>query len=86
MEVETKIMSMLDIFIILGLILSPIVSILTIIASFMKIKWKALFPKFRLKAKLKKYIKDMLTIQETQTTHGWKPLAVIFISGRKRHK
>ena len=31
--------------------------ILTIITSFMKIKWKALFPRFRLKAKLKKYIK-----------------------------
>ena len=48
MEVETKIMSMLDIFTILGIILTPIVAILAIIASFMKIKWEVLFPRFRL--------------------------------------
>ena len=82
MEVETKIMSMLDIFTILGLILSSIVAILTIIASFTKIKWKALFPRFRLKAKLKKYIK--IRSNEEEEKKKAKEIVSLLFKARKR--
>ena len=82
MEVETKIMSMLDIFTILGLILSSIVAILTIIASFTKIKWKALFPRFRLKAKLKKYVK--IRSNEEEEKKKAKEIVSLLFKARKR--
>ena len=54
MEVETKIMSMLDIIIIISSIITTIGAVLGIIAFFMK---KVLCPRFRLRAKLKRYKK-----------------------------
>ena len=80
MEVETKIMSMLDIISIIGLILAPIVSVLTIIAFFMKIKWKVLFPRFRLKAKLKKYKNISLSDEKEKA----KEIVSLLLKARKR--
>jgi len=82
MEVETKIMSMLDIFTILGIILTPIVAILAIIASFMKIKWKVLFPRFRLKAKLKKYVK--IRSNEEEEKKKAKEIVSLLLKAQKR--
>ncbi len=50
-------MSIWDIFINIGIIITTIAGILGIIAFIMKLKWKTISPKFRLKRKLKKYKK-----------------------------
>jgi len=82
MEVETKIMSMLDIIIIIGLILTPIAAVLSIIAFFMKIKWKVLFPRFRLKAKLKKYKKIRFSVEKEKKKA--KEIISLLLKARKR--
>lgn len=51
-------MSLRYIFTVLGLILAPIVGFHTIIAFFMKIIWKALYPRLTLKSKLKNDYED----------------------------
>jgi len=75
-------MSILDIFTILGIILTPFVAILTIIAYFIKIKWKDLFPKFRLKAKLKKYVK--IRSNEEEEKKKAKEIVSLLFKARKR--
>ncbi|KKM96773.1 hypothetical protein LCGC14_1174700 [marine sediment metagenome] len=57
-------MSIWDIIINISTIITIIVGILGIIAFIMKLKWKTLSPKFRLKRKLKKYKKIRFNIEK----------------------
>ncbi len=75
-------MSLLDIFTILGLILSSIVAILTIIDFFMKRKGKALFPRLSFKAKLKSYKK--ISLNEEQENKKAKEIVSLLFKARKR--
>ena len=82
MEVETKIMSMLDVIIIISSIITTIGAVIGIIAFFMKIKWKVLFPRFRLKSKLKKYKK--IRFSEEKEKKKAKEIASLLFKARKR--
>lgn len=82
MEVETKIMSVLDLMIIISSVITIIVGVLGIIAFFMKIKWKVLLPRFRLKVKLKKYKK--IRFNEEKEREKAKEIVSLLFKARKR--
>ncbi|TES96003.1 MAG: hypothetical protein E3J90_08885 [Promethearchaeota archaeon] len=82
MEVETKIISLLDMITITALILTLIVSVLSIIAFFMKIKWGVLFPRLRFKAKLKKYKKIRFNGEEEKKKA--REIVLLLLKARKR--
>lgn len=82
MEVETKIMSMLDIIILISSIIATIGAVLGIIAFFMNIKGKVLFPKFSFKAKLKKYKK--IRFSEKEERKKAKEIVSLLLKARER--
>ncbi len=82
MEVETKIMSVLDIIIVICSIIATVAAVLEIIDFFMKRKGKALFPRLSFKAKLKSYKK--ISLNEEQENKKAKEIVSLLLKARKR--